>query len=202
MVGWQPSISKRGEDWSNPFSFLCRPHAFFAAIHLRMRVIHGTVADCSRHRRSTWQPIWHVGPILNVCRAAYSNLFRIAKIRTSLTTAACKTLVHSLVTSWLHYGNAVLYGISDRLLHRLEMAQRSAARVVLRIRRGDRRSMTAVLEQLHWQPVRYRLTALCRQQTRLWQRSGVQCLRLSRLFGKSLLTAANAWRWLFNISDK
>ena len=67
--------------------------------------------------------------VSNVCRAAYSNLFRIAKIRTSLTTAACKTLVHALVTSRLDYGNAVLYGISDRLLHRLEMVQRSAASI-------------------------------------------------------------------------
>ena len=64
--------------------------------------------------------------VSNVCRAAYSNLFRIAKIRTSLTTAACKTLVHSHVTSRLDYGNAVLYGISDRLLHRPEMVQGSA----------------------------------------------------------------------------
>ena len=95
--------------------------------------------------------------VSNVCRAAYSNLFRIANIRTSLTTAACKTLGHSLVTSRLDYGNAVLYGIPDRLLHRLEMVQRSAARVVLRIRRGDRRSMTAALEQLQWLPVRYRI---------------------------------------------
>ncbi|KAK2169696.1 hypothetical protein NP493_1179g00008 [Ridgeia piscesae] len=55
---------------------------------------------------------------LNICCAAYSKLFRITKL---YTTAACKTLVHSLVTSRLDYGNAVLYGISDRLLHRLEM---------------------------------------------------------------------------------
>ena len=95
--------------------------------------------------------------VSDVCRAAYSNLFRIAKIRTSLTTAACKTLVHALVTSRLDYGNAVLYGISDRLSHRFEMVQRSAARVVLRLRRGDRRSMTAALKQLHWLPVKYRI---------------------------------------------
>ena len=95
--------------------------------------------------------------VSNACRAAYFNLFRIAKIRTSLTITACKTLVHSLVESRIDYGNAVLYGISDRLLHRLEMVQRSAARVVLRIRRGDRRSMTAVLQQLHWLPVKYRI---------------------------------------------
>ena len=62
--------------------------------------------------------------VSNVCRSAYPNLFRIAKIRTSLTTAACKTLVHALVTSRLDCGNEVLYGISDRLLHRLEMVQR------------------------------------------------------------------------------
>ena len=93
----------------------------------------------------------------NGCRAAYFNLFRKAKTRTSLTITSCKTLVHSLVTSRIAYGNAVLYGISDRLLHRLEMVQRLAARVVLRIRRGDRRSMTAVLQQLHLLPVKYRI---------------------------------------------
>ena len=95
--------------------------------------------------------------VSNACRAAYINLFRIAKIRTSLTITACEPLVHSLVTSRIDYGNAVLCGISDRLLHRLEMVQRSAARVGLRIRRGDRRSMTAVLQQLHWLPVKYRI---------------------------------------------
>ena len=149
VAGWQPSISKRGEDWSNPFSFLCCPLAFFAAFHLRMRVIHITVADCSRHRRSTWQPTCAVLPI---------RIYFVLRSLASLTTAACKTLVHSLVTSRLDYGNAVLYGISDRLLHRLEMVQRrSTAKVVLWIRRGDRRSTTAALEQLHWLPVRYRI---------------------------------------------
>ena len=81
----------------------------------------------------------------------------IAKIRKCLNTAACKTLVHSLVTLRIDYGNAVLYGISDSLLHRLDMVQRSAARVVLRIRHGDRQSMTAALKQLHWLPVKWRV---------------------------------------------
>ena len=95
--------------------------------------------------------------VSNACRGAYFHLFRIAKIRKCLDTAACKTLVHSLVTSRIDYGNAVLYGISDRLLHRLEMVQRSAARVVLQIRRGDRRSMTEALKLLHWLPVKWRV---------------------------------------------
>ena len=74
--------------------------------------------------------------VSNTCLAAYFNLFRFAKIRTSLTITACKTLVHSLVKSRIDYGNTVLYGISNCLLHRLEMVQRLAARVVLWIRRS------------------------------------------------------------------
>ena len=68
--------------------------------------------------------------VSNVCRSAYYHLFRIAKIRASLTIVACKTLVHALVISRLDYGNALLYGITDRLLHRLEMIQHSAARII------------------------------------------------------------------------
>ena len=95
--------------------------------------------------------------VSNACRRAYFHLFRIGKIRKCLATAACKTLVHSLVTSRIDYGNAVLYGISDGLLRRIEIVQRSAARVVLQIRRGDRRCMTAALKLLHWLPVKWRV---------------------------------------------
>ena len=42
-------------------------------------------------------------------------------------------------------------------MHRLEMVQRSAARIVRQIRRGDRQSMTTILRQLHWLPVRKRI---------------------------------------------
>ena len=47
--------------------------------------------------------------VSNVCRSAYYHLFRIAKIRASLTIVACKTLVHTLVTYRLDYGNALLW---------------------------------------------------------------------------------------------
>ena len=43
------------------------------------------------------------------------------------------------------------------VLHRLEMVQRSAARIVMQIRQGDRQSMTTILRQLHWLPVRKRI---------------------------------------------
>ena len=92
--------------------------------------------------------------VSNVCRSAYYHLFRIAKIRASLTIVACRTLVPALVISRLDYGNALLYGIADRLLHRLEMIQHSAARIIMCIKRHDRQSITAVLRRLHWLPVK------------------------------------------------
>ena len=46
--------------------------------------------------------------VSNVCRSDYYHLFRIAKIRPSLTVVACKTLVHALVISRVDYGNAPL----------------------------------------------------------------------------------------------
>ena len=90
-------------------------------------------------------------------RACYYHLFRIAKIRANLTIVACKTLMHALVISRLDYWNALLYGINDRLLHRLGMIQHSAARIIMCIKKHDRQSITAVLRQLHWLPVRWRI---------------------------------------------
>ena len=81
----------------------------------------------------------------------------IARIRSSLPLLACETLVHTLVTSTLDFGNAALFGIMGTLLHRLEMVQRAAARVVLCIDRRDHRSMTAALREPHWLPIAQRI---------------------------------------------
>ena len=94
----------------------------------------------------------NIGLIL-LCRSAYYHLSGMAKIRhslthTALTTSVCKSLIHGLVTSRLDYGNAMLFGIADRLIHRLEIVKRSAARVVMQIRRGDRQSLTTILQRL------------------------------------------------------
>ena len=71
--------------------------------------------------------------------------------------SVCKCLVHALVTSRLDYGIAMLFGKPDRLMHRLDRVQRSAARVGMQLRRDDRRSITAVLQHLRWLPVRKRI---------------------------------------------
>ena len=61
--------------------------------------------------------------VSNICRSAYYQLSRIAKIRDSLTTSVCKSLIHGMDSTRLDYGKAMLFGITNRLLHRLEMVQ-------------------------------------------------------------------------------
>ena len=95
--------------------------------------------------------------VTRIRRIAYGRLRNTARIRSSLPLIACKTLVHALVTSTLDFGNTALFGITGTLLHRLEMVQRAAARVVLCIDRRDHRSMTAALSDLHWLHIAQRI---------------------------------------------
>ena len=93
--------------------------------------------------------------VSRMCQSAYFQLHNIAKIRHCLTVNACKTIVHALITSKLDYGNAVLFGINERLINKLQMTQNSAARLIMRQRRRDH--ITPVLIALHWLPIRYRI---------------------------------------------
>ena len=56
--------------------------------------------------------------VSRVCQMAYCQLRSIARIRRSLTTTACRTIVHALVMSRLDYCNAVLYGLPDAQLQK------------------------------------------------------------------------------------
>ena len=91
----------------------------------------------------------------SVCKSAYFHLRNIRHIRHCLTPEATNTLVHSLVTSRLDYGNALLYGISKSLVKKLQMVQNSAARLVCGVKKFDH--ITPVLRHLHWLPVEFRI---------------------------------------------
>ena len=68
--------------------------------------------------------------VSRVCQMAYCQLGSIARIRRSVTTAACRTIVHALVMSPHDYCNAILYGVPETQLQKLQLVQNSAARVV------------------------------------------------------------------------
>ena len=93
--------------------------------------------------------------ISRVCQMAYCQLRSIAIIRRSITTAACRTIVHALVMSRLEYCNAVLYGLPDTQLQKLQLVQNSAAPLVTGTPRWEH--ITPVLFALHWLPIRQRI---------------------------------------------
>ena len=64
-----------------------------------------------------------------VSKSCFYQIRNIGCIWRYVTTDACKTLVHSLVTSRLDYDNALLYGIPKSSLTRLQKVQNSVARL-------------------------------------------------------------------------
>ena len=63
--------------------------------------------------------------------------------------------VHALVTSRLDNCNAVLFGLPDYLIKRLQYVLNAAARLVSLINKYDH--ITPVMMQLHWLPVKERI---------------------------------------------
>jgi hypothetical protein len=98
-----------------------------------------------------------------VCQLAYVELRKISTIRHYLTTEATKTLVTSLVLSRLDYGNALLAGLPDNLIQKLQKVQNCAARLIFKVSRATH--TTPLLEQLHWLPIaqriEYKLATMC-----------------------------------------
>lgn len=94
----------------------------------------------------------HVNTISRTC---HYHLRNISRIRRFLSDDACKTVVQALVTSRLDYGNALLYGLPNTTIVRLQRVQNTAARIVKRIPRKEH--ITPVLRELHWLPMESRL---------------------------------------------
>ena len=89
-----------------------------------------------------------------VSKACYHQIRNIVCIRQYITTDACKTLVNSLVTSRLDYGNALLHSVPKGLTSRLQRVQNRAARLITRTHKMEH--ITPVLKTLHWLPISYR----------------------------------------------
>ena len=90
-----------------------------------------------------------------VCRSCNFQLRNIGRIRHYITEDACRTLVNALVTSRLDYGNALLSGVPDNVLSRLQRIQNTAARIVTRTPKACH--ISPVLKMLHWLPVKERI---------------------------------------------
>ncbi|XP_067050289.1 uncharacterized protein [Acropora muricata] len=88
-----------------------------------------------------------------LCRTAFYHIRNISRIRLCLSIDSTKTLVHALVTS--RYCNALLYGLPDYLIQRLQYVMNAEAKVIICERKFDH--VTPLLIELHWLPVRQRI---------------------------------------------
>ena len=89
------------------------------------------------------------------CRAAYAQLYNIRKVRKYIDHQSAEKLIHALIHSHIDYCNALLIGLPKDLMHKLQMVQNTAARVLCRIGKYD--YITSTLKSLHWLPMEFRI---------------------------------------------
>ena len=94
--------------------------------------------------------------ITDICKSCDFNIHNIYCIRKFLSTEHTKILVNAFVTSRLDNCNSLLYGLPWGLLHKLQLVQNSAARLIWGGGKYDH--ITPLLRELHWLPVEHRIT--------------------------------------------
>jgi len=111
----------------------------------------------SRPRRCSWQStvVSLDAHVTAVCRSGYYQLRQLRPIARSLSVEAAKSLVQAFISTRLDYCNALLHGLPDRLMKRLQSVQNAAARLITGAPRRDH--IIPILQQLHWLSVRRRV---------------------------------------------
>ena len=90
-----------------------------------------------------------------LCKSCGHQINMIEKIVNFLTPCVTEQLVHCFVTSRLDNCNSLLFGSPDKLLHRLQLLQHRAARLITQTTKHDH--ITPVMRSHHWLPVRSRI---------------------------------------------
>jgi hypothetical protein len=93
--------------------------------------------------------------VTKTAAGCFAVLRQLRGVRRSLSRESLTSLVVALVLSRLDYCNAVLAGLPENQLDRLQSVLKAAARLIFSARRYDH--ITPLLEQLHWLPVHERI---------------------------------------------
>ena len=88
-------------------------------------------------------------------KACYLELRKISQIRSYISESATKQLIQAFVISKLDYCNSLLAGVSESKIMKLQQIQNHAARLIKRV--PQRESITPILKELHWLPVKARI---------------------------------------------
>ena len=85
----------------------------------------------------------------------YKLLGDVSCVRHLLSDKDTESLVHSIVSSRLDYGNSLLYGINKNVLRKYQHVQNYAARIISKQKK--RQSVGGTLKKLHWLPIEERI---------------------------------------------
>ena len=85
----------------------------------------------------------------------HEELFKIRSIRQFLNKDVCETLALGLCISHLDYSNAMLHGLPEFTISKLQRIQAMCAKLVLRRRWST--SIYKALKELYWLPIRQRI---------------------------------------------
>jgi len=104
-----------------------------------------------KERSHNFQLSAHVAAL---CRAGYYQLRQLRPVVQSIMAEAARTVAAAFISSCLGYCNALLHGLPNTLLHKLQSVQYATARLITGTHRCDH--ITPVLRELHWLPIRER----------------------------------------------
>ncbi len=91
--------------------------------------------------------------ISHATKTAFFHVRNNAKLQNMLTVSDAEKLVHAFMTSKLDYCNALLGGCPASSIHKLQIVQNAAARVLTRSRKYYH--ITPNLQSLHWLPIKF-----------------------------------------------
>ena len=92
----------------------------------------------------------------DTCKKAISAIRSISRIRKYMSQSNLKRIVNAFVISRMDYCNSILYGLPTVEHEKLQRVQNIAARLITGSSRRDH--ITPVLKNLHWLPVKLRIT--------------------------------------------
>ena len=93
--------------------------------------------------------------VSSVVKSSFCNMRDLRRLSSFLPQSSIVALANALVASRLDYCNSLYNGISVKQLRRLQSVQNTLCRVVYR--RSKYSSVTPLLKELHWLPVKSRV---------------------------------------------
>ena len=90
-----------------------------------------------------------------VVKNSFFHLKILSKVKGYLSRKDLETVIHAFINSRLDYCNSLYVGLDQSLLHRLQLVQNAAARLLTGKRKKNH--ISPVLASLHWLPVSFRI---------------------------------------------